>query len=258
MFASLGLLSVLASSPLSAPEIVSIDVYAVGNNGVIMKGLDWMKNPDLSDPIQTLLKPELDRMSQEKRSFAVIDGGMVSAFSKEREGYHILRKYSSYDSAWQSTTKNGKKETHVVEHTETEETSSSSFHAKSASQRGGYMAASFWHLRRPVDMESISQYSLAVQDFNSYMTTRNTPVAQDRVYSTRTLMMSNNSIQQTKALLAKSAPDFNGIAFCAYGLPDPTAPNLVPIPPAGKVAHYVITSEKGEWSIKLVEYLRAL
>lgn len=256
MLASLGLLSVFAAGQLTSNETVSIDVYAVGNNSGIMKSLDWLKTPDLRDPIQALLKPELDRMSQQKKDFAVIDGGMVSAFSKEREGYHIVRLYSGYDSAWQSTTKNGKKETHVVEHTESEETSGGNFNTKSASQRGGYMVATFWHLRRPEAMESVGKYSLAIQDYNSYITTRNTPVAQDRAYASKTLMMSNNSIQQTKALLAKSAPDFNGIAFCAYGLPDPSAPNLVPIPPAGKVAHYVITSEKGKWSIKLVEYLR--
>lgn len=257
MFASLGLLSVFASGQLAASETVSIDVYAIGNNPAMMKSLDWVKTPNMCDPIQAALKPELDRMAQEKRNFAIIDGGMVSAFSKEREGYHIVRQYSSYDSAWESTTKNGKKETHVVEHTESEETSSGNFSTKSATARGGYMAATFWHLRRPEAMESIGKYSLAIQDYNSYITTRNTPVAQDRVFSTRTLMMSNNSIQQTKALLAKSAPDFNGIAFCAYGLPDPSVPNLVPVPPAGKVAHYVITNEKGKWSIKLVEYLKA-
>lgn len=257
MLSTLGLLSVCAAGFAAEPEVVSLDLYAIGNNGACMENLDWMKNPDRQNPIQSALKPELDKLASEKRDFAILDGGQVSAFSKEREGRYILRKYESYDSAWETITKNGKKETRVLAHNETEETASGNFHSKSAQSRWQYMSATFWHLRKPGEMQSIGDYSLAIQDFNSYMMSRNTPVEQDRIYSTRTFMMSNNSIQQTKALLEKSAPDFNGIAFCAYGLPDPSMPNLVPVPPAGKVAHYVVTREKGKWSIKLVEYLRA-
>ncbi len=256
MFASLGLLCAAAPGLFVEPEGVSVDLYLIGNNGSLMTNLEWTKDPERGNPIHQLLKPELDRLVQEKRNFAVVDGGEVSAFSKERSGRFILRQYESYDSGWETTTVNGKKQTKVVSRTESEETSSGTYSSKAAMDKGGYISATFWHLRRPTDRQSIGPFSLAIQDYNSYITTRNTKIEQDRQYAGRTLMMSNNSIQQTKKLLEREAPDFNGVALCAYGLPDPSTPNLVPIPPAGMVAHYVLTGEDGKWVIRFVEYLR--
>ncbi len=250
----MGLLSLAAcllTTQASVADELSVDLFLVANNGSLIHNLDWMEKPGGEEAIEQLLRPSLSALDAQKKSFILIDGGQCSAFNYEREGKVIVRKYSGYDSALQTLMVKGKPKTQVLARTESVETSTSGTTARSQ-RPSGYIMATFIHFDLPND----GKMTLAVQDLNSLQNVRKRP-APEKELSGSTLLLSNDSIQSTKATLAQEKDGLNGIAICPWGLPDPSAPNLISFPPAGVVSHYQLQWKDGKWSVRLVGYLRA-
>jgi len=109
--------------------------------------------------------------------------------------------------------------------------------------------------RLDFQLKNASMISVPVQDLNSYVAVRDRGAADERQDLANTLIVSGDSIDVTQGVLQSNSTKFSGICVCATGMPSASDPNVVSFPAAGVVSHYILSRQKGIWSLKLVELL---
>lgn len=238
--------------PLTEADF-SADLFLVANNPTSLQGLDWLDKPREGETVERLLRPTLAALTAQKANFVVLDGTDCSIFPKsDRNIWYTERCYEGYDSMTESVTDSkGVTKKRVLARSETTSTSSGNVMARPFRKGYGYISQIFVYF----GMADNTRCAI-FQDLNSYDTVLTSGQQQDRDNLGKTLLLSGDSIQESKRILREHSYDFQGICISKWGLPDPSLPNFIAFPPAGVAAHYKLAREGGKWSVRLVEYLR--
>ena len=255
MIAALACLTALGGGVKESADDFTVDLFLVANNPTVIASADTIDKPGPNDTVENILRPIVQRMTQQKIPFVVVDGGDNSLFraSKEQRTVHVLsRAFSGYDSKTESVTVGRKTKTRVVEHTESVSTTTMGVMSEPFRKDRGYVSRSYVYFG---DGPGLHPY-VALQDLNSYCNSTSGRVPEDKDSVTHTMLISGDSVIDSESLLASVGPGFEGVCICAHGLPSRDNPRIASFPPAGVVAHYALSRAHGVYGLRLIEYLR--
>jgi len=232
----------------------SVDLFLVANNKSVLQNLDWLDHPKDDESVERLLRPAIRSLDAKKIGFVVLDGADCSIFpttGKDRDLRYIRRNYSRFDSKTEGTTQKNGTKTRVLEGIETIGTEWGGLFARPFGKNSGYVAQHFMYFGSISD----TTRSAAFQDLNSYHTAIKGGMPQDTECLSRTVLLTGDSIQESKKFLREHNYDFNGICIGKWGLTDPSDPNFIAFPPQGVVSHYKLFRKQGKWGVQLLEQL---
>jgi|GEM_PF-5737081 len=231
----------------------SVDLFLVANNGKSLENLDWVDKPKEGETIERLLRPILKSLQDRKSGYVVLDGGDCSIFpTGERSAWHGQRTYTIFDSMTESETHNGVTKKRVLARTASEMASWGGLTAQPYRKNAGYVIQHFFYFG---DIGDVKRYAV-VQDLNSLHTVLTSGTSEDKANLARTMLITGDSVQETQQILRDNNYDFKGICIAKWGLADPSAPNIIAFPPPGLATHYKLSRQNGEWTVRLLEYLR--